>query len=621
MCRLFALLALLFVALAPQGADARAQHPHVSSFCPLGAGTQDGCGQSPIVTKGVQAFFQVPNAFQPGGFFNTTAATPTNYMLNDCGPSGTGPCRQPFNVVCVEFGCGPYTPFSSLLDPATVSIPGCSYSVASWGAGLLTCGGTGSGFTGTVAHLNRGPIGGHHCTALVFNNTPGVSQYTLDDDYFFNDTGGCAANYVFLEEIIGTGVTQPLAITNAYEDGNAANFPLLGPPGGCPGGVATNCNSVGLSNYGIGVSIKYSYVAHFAGRTIPIPVTPNSNFSIQYSMVDGWLYREAQGHGEWALGGVGIPYGNFIVDHVVSLGHHEQSGAGEAPLFINTGYPLSFTSVQETNNTFINPWIGAGGLSSTVTGCIGAAFSGGNCTGTGNVFFVTALTGTLGVGQGFNCNHTGLPAQGVFLDSQLSGPGTGFLSSWSFDGGIGELFNPSIAAQACDPVTTSAQVASIGITTLDGNPITSGTIENNYTDMSSMAGYPSAPGMYSMGGGAFTITGSISGTTLTTSASTTLLNPEFINGAGVTGCSTSITDCPQVAGTFAQSQTGTSFTLTTSGGTVASETLTVTQEDWCLAPIAFSGNVDMGGLTSNTVMNKISGAPLNPGSPNYVSGC
>jgi hypothetical protein len=99
--------------------------------------------------------------------------------------------------------------------------PGCTYSTTTsgTGAGELTCGG--SKFTGTVAHPNLGPVGGHGCTSLHFTNGVGVPStgYVVDDAYGYNDTGTCSVNAAF-----GTwflfNVASPITITNSYLDGN-----------------------------------------------------------------------------------------------------------------------------------------------------------------------------------------------------------------------------------------------------------------------------------------------------------------------------------------------------------------------------------------------------------------
>ena len=99
---LLALLALLFCACAPQGAEARVQHAPTFFFCPFGAAVADGCGQAPQypLTPGVQGEIWHPDCFAVGGWINQVTGTSTNY---------TG-VRPPYNVPGCDFPVGKWSP-------------------------------------------------------------------------------------------------------------------------------------------------------------------------------------------------------------------------------------------------------------------------------------------------------------------------------------------------------------------------------------------------------------------------------------------------------------------------------------------------------------------------------
>jgi hypothetical protein len=114
-----------------RGADARYSRssPQTSTFCPCGEGTNDGCGQSPIVTLGVRGALVHSDFFYASGYANTIASTTANYSATNCG-TGSQPCHPQCNVPGVDWGVGNYTPISQLLDPAVPANQpaGCSWA-------------------------------------------------------------------------------------------------------------------------------------------------------------------------------------------------------------------------------------------------------------------------------------------------------------------------------------------------------------------------------------------------------------------------------------------------------------------------------------------------------------
>ena len=166
------LVGLMTLACAP--AHARPVPPPIQTYCLFGSGLNDGCMQAPLFMPGSAAVFH-PTGRQPGDWVNQLAATSTNYVTN--GPA--------WNLAGIDYADGVYTPLSSLLDPATNSMPpGCVYNATgnTSGGGLITC--TYPAFT-LLSGWNFGPVGGHTCTAVVVLGSGGVGHIT--DNYFLND--------------------------------------------------------------------------------------------------------------------------------------------------------------------------------------------------------------------------------------------------------------------------------------------------------------------------------------------------------------------------------------------------------------------------------------------------
>ena len=113
--KLFALLALLFVAFAPHGAEARLQHTQTFTFCDMGLLQQDGCLQAPQLglTPGMQGEILHSDCFAPGGYINQVTGTTTDYTN----------VRPPFNVPGCAFPVGKWTPDSAVCSTLLLAFP------------------------------------------------------------------------------------------------------------------------------------------------------------------------------------------------------------------------------------------------------------------------------------------------------------------------------------------------------------------------------------------------------------------------------------------------------------------------------------------------------------------
>jgi hypothetical protein len=390
------------VTVANQPVTAACPYPSALSYPPGGVITADPCLTAPAPTT---AYWRQPNAFAAGGYINTVAGTTTDYSTK----------RPQYNVPGVDYAIGPYTPFAQLKDPAIAgAAPGCVYTATSFspGSGLLTCGGTNSGFNGTVAHINFGPIGGHSCTALAFRGTPGVTTFTVDDFYFFNNDGACVGNSTW------TGMSGTIAFTNCFMDGNAENYRTSG------GGhnVLSSFNISGNN----GLTIKYCVLQHFAGRMISMPWGTTSDITITGSWIEGWDYSILNGHTEWWLAAGTNRYNDL--DHTVMIQDMPVSNFGPAPLFPAFVGGAQIDSFVIDADLMIDSSVGGGDYLSTVSGCIGATFANGVCSGAGPYFFVTAQRGKIGSGQTLICG-------GPFIQIVDNlGSGNGYLAQWTYDG-------------------------------------------------------------------------------------------------------------------------------------------------------------------------------------------
>ena len=381
------LLCLMFVAIFPQRATAAiAQHPPTSFFCPKGAALPDGCGQAPAPLTA--AFFQ-PNGFQPGGYINQTAATVANYMNTNCGVSANLPCRPQWNVACFDYACGPYTPITPtctktvwdgtcLLDPAMVgsgiTLAGAAYSstLSGTGAGTLSIGN--SGFLGTLAHYNFGPVNGHGCTALRILGAASPTDYFIDDIYYLNDSGLCSEAPLFNNAFTANpGFSKTLHLSNILMDGNARTWP--DEQGGC---ATALCNPGSAWNLSVtGLIITNTAVVNFAGRTFSMPASGGGIVTMTNSYVEGWLTKALWGHGEFYLGGgAGGTMGSITLNYMTAVDRWDTQQGGEAPIFPATSYPYSFGSLDIDHFVNVNASVGKASHTGTYTVCIGATFSG-----------------------------------------------------------------------------------------------------------------------------------------------------------------------------------------------------------------------------------------------------
>lgn len=400
--------------------------------CPQGTGfPDDGCSGATASAR-----FQQSTAFLPGDYLNTVAATPADYTQSVCGPLGTASCRPAWNVACFDYPCGNYTAPAAMLDPATMALPGCAYGTSSTGGNILTCGG--ASFAGLLQHINFGPVtgaGAHGCTALVLNNSSGITSVLIDDIYFFNDTGLCIFGTSSQQSFQFSGTfSGGIVLQNSVLDGNMSTWTTT--YGGCA--ATTICNPAIAINQGASaVTVKYSVLKDWA--THQISGGTGGAFTIQFSLVQGWASRAPTSHSEWYDGSGnfhGAAMAGVIVDHTVILPEKDQSQFGPVPIFVASNYPLSVGQITLNDNVILNSFVGAGTKNATATGCIGATYSSG-CHGAGHIFFETAITGAIGRGQNLNC--TG--ASGT-LYTHIVGPYPGgVIDEFNVDGQAGDLYS------------------------------------------------------------------------------------------------------------------------------------------------------------------------------------
>src|SRR5262249_36596248 len=116
------------------------------------------------------------------------------------------------------------------------------------------------------------------------------------------------------------------------------------------------------------------------------------------------------------------------LDHTVTIQDMPVSSFGPAPLFLAYTAPGHINSFIADADIMIDSSDGGGTHSATVSGCIGATFANGVCSGAGPYFFVTAQTGKIGSGQSLKCG-------GPFIQIVDNlGPGKGYLAQWTYDG-------------------------------------------------------------------------------------------------------------------------------------------------------------------------------------------
>lgn len=575
--------------------------------CPQGFSfPTDGCAAAPAP---LTAQFYQPSAFQPGGYINTIAATSANYMATDCGPSGTASCRLPFNVAGADYAIGNYTSPSAMLDPATMSVSGCSYGTGSTGGNLLSCD---MSVAHLLQHVNLGPVtgvGAHGCTALLLFNSSST-PFVVDDVYYFNDTGLCswATGNTFAIEMSGTN-SGGVTIQNTYMDGNSIIWNT--PYGACSG--TTQCNpTIGINQGNSNLTLKYVAMRNFATHQLS-PSNFGGSTTVQFSWIERWNERGPDGHSEWWDGGSTGSAPNLTIDHTVQLPSWQQTQFGPAPVFVASNYPFDVGSLSFTNNTVVPSFIGQASKTATTSGCIGATFSGGTCSGAGAIYFATSITGAIGQGQNLPFSGTCGSAAAI-LNTLIPGPyPSGVVGEWNLDGFSANNFwdhgftVPGSPA-TCSSVPMSASVANVSVMEFGkGRTLGTSTITGNSIDPSSQNGATNSQNIYGIGqalantavaSGSISTSGGVS--TLTTSTSVGgQTTGYYVVAANITGCGGTNLGCPTIT-----AGSGTSFTLSANVGTVASEAMTLEPFTSCGSPTVFNNNFDASSLTSDSRMNQ-----------------
>ena len=555
-----------------------------ATACPYAA-PNDPCLSAPAP---LTAYWKQPTFFAPGGYANTFAGTTANYSS----------VRPHYDVPGVDYAIGNYTPVAQLLDPAVAgNLPtGCSYSttVSGTGGSAVTCGGV--GFAGLLQHINFGPVGGHGCSALILKPTSGISAYTIDDFYWFNDSGMCAPSLAG-----GTWTSSSTSVTfsNFFMDGNAPQWRTG--YGGCPS--TKNCNVISAFNIAGSappdLTIKYGVLNRFAGRTLSVPYgkAPGANIRVIGSWIGGWDYSILNGHTEFWVGNGGKYQNVVLLDHSVIIQDWQVSNFGPAPLFMAFAAPSYINSFTANDVVDIAAAIGKGTFNAKISGCIGATYSAGVCTGAGPYLFISSIRGRVGTGEGLVCS-------GIFLglQQQVTPAGSsGYVSAWTFD-------SATYAPDSVGPYTCK----NVGVRNWEAGDSAfmfaidikwgSISITGLYGDFAStpLWSYGNNPTATSLPGA------SITGGVLTTAASVTLAAGDFVYAPDIPGCAgpgarVPFLGCPVITTTA----TGTSFPLTGSTGSQGPETIAAwTPYTVCDTPATFSGNVDMSGTLSVLDMNK-----------------
>ena len=348
--RLLALLALLFVALAPHGAEARLQHPPTFTFCDMGLSQQDGCLQAPQLglTPGMQGEILHSDCFAPGGYINQVTGTTTDYTN----------VRPPFNVPGCDFPVGKWTPDSQLLDPAS-GIPGCTFTLGAGTGGnpVLDCGSL-TGFVGFNGY-NLGPVGGHGCTSVVLEQNI-TTPIDMHNNKFLGD-GNCAFQGVFRHYIF-----QRLANPNPQNyhsntlDMNGGNFSDIF--GSCPSTTAGGlvCNLDSAVAFGGQVSMKDN-----AFLNSPFAPLLNSNATggslvFRSNFLNRWNIRFPAAHAEaYSPNGVGSQSLNDFSFNAL-IGSTGVQGSGSVPLPTGLTFFHTISQTKINHNVNVNPFVGGG---------------------------------------------------------------------------------------------------------------------------------------------------------------------------------------------------------------------------------------------------------------------
>lgn len=404
-------------------------------------------------------------------------------------------------------------------------------------------------------------------------------------------------------ELASAAFSGMITIQNAYMDGNSSVWNT--PYGGCT--ANTQCNAdIAITQGNNNLTIKYSVLRNFAVHQLS-PANSTGSTLVEWSWVEGWAARGPDSHSEWFDGGQSGSVPSITLDHTVMLPTSSQAQFGPSPIFWSSNYPFAIGSFTVSNNTIINSFIGAGTKTATTSGCIGASFSGGSCTGAGSIYFATSITGTIGTGQNISC--TGGAA---ILNTPVSGSyPSGVVGEWNIDGFSANQFwdNPTTPFTegpfTCTSVPMTANTANVAVMSGDANsPFGSVTVSGNAIDPSSQIGATNSQDIYAVGQvyGNQSITGTITtsgGVSTLTTATTPNKSNMFVVAASITGCGGNNLGCPTITG-----GSGGSYTLSAAVTPVTSIPMTLEPFAWCTTPASFSGNFDMSGLSSTAVMNQ-----------------
>ena len=513
-------------------------------------------------------------------------------MATNCGPGGKASCRPPWNVACVDYACGNYTTNLSLLrDPATMNVPGCSYSTSTsgTGGGRLSC--NSPSFEGVLAHINWGPVGGHGCTALNISKAdPAATTLLIDDAYFFNDTGLCsvAVNdngiWINVSHFFSGGVI----FSNAYLDFNSSHWDST--VGGCSGTSSCNPNKINLGNNT--VVEKYLVIRNSSGNPLTGSAGGSSiNQTIEYSWVENWCSRGPNCHAEAFDGRGGSPQsfntvGELTIDHNVILQGQTISTFGPTTLWIASTYPMEIDKGPNiTNNTIINSF--AGGRPKrgvTVSGCVGNTWTGSACSGAGNTLFVTSETAPVGYGADMNCS-----GGAILTYKQIAGPyPSGIVDEYMTDGFSANQYAPTFTIPGspfdCKRVVVSSRIGGNSAITAThaATPFGSPNYSGNYVDVTSFSSSRGLPQIWQITT-ADRIVSVPSGTISTTGGVSTLdtggMHAQFgayVNGIGVDGCSINVQSCPRIV-----SESGGIYTLNRAVTPVGPMAMTINPINWC----------------------------------------
>jgi hypothetical protein len=544
--------------------------------CPNGTALPDGClGAAP------DGSFQVSTAFQPGDYFNTIAATPTNYMATNCTDAGNQPCRPPWNVAGVEYPVG-YLKNTPRLDPnVPANLPaGCTFTFPTWGGGspngtgLLSC--SGSLFMGDLENIELGTIGGHECTALsIRNGAAGVSNLTLKNIHFFNDSALCSVSPTVLHaiDIQGSNYTSG-TISQIEMDGNSTVFSrVFDPNNSQPANNTTNpaaaIDTGGTSGQSC-ITIQYAYIHDFESQPILGSFGANACSNIQYSVVEGWCVRGPSCHAEYFAGGGGSgapatsgTRGETSKYNVI-LRHWYENAFGPTVHFYSSTWnnPMPIDLISYNHNTQINAYIGKLTGIGSLYACAGGVPTGGTATNPtcdssspSGILYVTQ--GPAGQGINFSCSGTTMslwqeipgsypihnpPAPDIIDEFEFENPAQIPFTNQAYYPNFKLAGVPCIASQVVpDMVGTAGVINGHG-----GNPITQVNIDSNYIDSSSQM-RNTALYFFDQESTPNPFTGTIfGGTTLLASAPRTLTTGELIYASDIAGCSPTVLGCDTV---------------------------------------------------------------------------